>query len=59
MRWLLILSLVGCSQSLPHRQPWELYSIQGLYSQPSCPNQTPYYLTVDGTEFFLMCLPAR
>lgn len=54
---LLVVLLSGCASApgLPHREQWELYSIQGLYSKIGCPGQRPYYVDVDGVQMFLEC----
>lgn len=52
----LLLLLAGCaSQGLPHRQTWELYSIQGEYSYIGCPGQYTETMEIDGHSFFLGC----
>ena len=33
----------------------QCYSIQGLYSQPNCPGQRPWYVEASGQEFFMGC----
>jgi hypothetical protein len=39
-----------------HRYPWELYSIQGLYSKQNCPGQyIEWIYQDDGTRTFLGC----
>jgi hypothetical protein len=40
---------------LPHRAQWELYSIQGVYSQIGCPGQHVETISIDGHTFFLGC----
>lgn len=40
---------------LPHRHRWELYSIQGLYSQRSCPGQHVETMQIDDHVYFLGC----
>lgn len=42
-------------EGLPHRQSWELYSIQGVYSQQSCPGQHPEWVEIDDQRMFLGC----
>lgn len=60
MRYLLASSLLlaACSKpaGLPHRQSWELYSIQGEYSQFDCDGKQQETVEVDGRTFFLGCL---
>lgn len=56
------IALMGLShhvRQLPHRQQWELYSIQGIYSQLECPGQHIETVDVDGRSFFLGCYGER
>lgn len=48
--------LASCHKSLPHRQKWELYSIQGEYSHLDCPGQYVEWMDIDGQVFFLGCM---
>lgn len=57
LRLILCATLGACSttKSLPHRATWELYSIQGVYSQLQCPGQHAETMEIDNITFFLGC----
>jgi hypothetical protein len=53
--WAILSHIQHTPEGLPHRLKFELYSIQGEYSQPNCPGQHVESLEVDGRLFFLGC----